>query len=321
MVPEIHQEIAAAAKRIEGLVHRTPLLRSTYLSDLTGGNVYLKLESEQATGSFKARGAANKLAWLKENRFQGKVITASTGNHGMGVARALGLLNMDGKIVIPESTATTKQNALKGLGAEVEIHGPDCFVSEVYADKQAKENDWTYVSPYNDPQVMGGQGTIGKEILEDLPIGLDNVFVTIGGGGLISGIGSWLKTESPRTRIIGCQPTLSPEMTLSVRTNSYVTIDQSETLSDASAGAFEPDSATFDICKEVIDDFVLVGEAEIAKSIVEVLDNERKLIEGAAAVAVAALREDPERYRGQTSVIVICGGNISIDKVRKVLSK
>ena len=321
MEHNILAEIESAAQRIQPLVHRTPLIRSAFLSDLVQGEVYLKLESEQATGSFKARGSANKVAWLKEQDYQGKVITASTGNHGMGVARALGKLGMDGKVVIPESTVKTKQQALKSLGAEVEIHGPDCFVSETYADQQAKANKWIYISPYNDPQIIGGQGTIGKEILEQLPdTQIDQVFVTIGGGGLISGIATWIKAHSPNTKIIGCQPSWSPEMTLSVKTGSYVTIDQKETLSDASAGAFEPDSITFDICRNLIDDYHLIEEEAIAQSIVETLDNDRKLIEGAAAVAVASLRQNIDLYRGKTSVIVICGGNISRGKLKKVLN-
>ncbi|MDX1666236.1 MAG: threonine/serine dehydratase [Saprospiraceae bacterium] len=317
---DILQEILNAERRTEPHLLVTPLLYSHYLSDLCDGEVYLKMESEQYTGSFKARGAINKLTWLLERKQASKtIITASTGNHGLGVARALNSLKMEGRIVVPENADENKVDALQQFGAEIEVYGKDCFESEIYAREKARKEDMVYVSPYNDPQVIGGQGTIGTEISRQLGYPIDNVLVTIGGGGLISGIGTYFKAVNPNIRVLGCQPKNSPEMTLSVRSGSYQTVEQQETLSDASAGPFEQDSITYPLCKELVDDFFLATEQQIASAIHLVLKRERKLIEGAAAVAVACFLKNIDRFREQTSVIVICGGNISEKNLRKVI--
>jgi len=316
---DIFQEVISARQRIEAHILKTPLLYSNYLSRQVGGRVYLKMESEQHTGSFKARGALNKLVWLNRQDNHAPIITASTGNHGLGVARALKITGREGRIVIPENTVAAKVEALESYGADLEKHGADCFVSEVYARRRAGEEGWTYISPYNDPQVIGGQGTVAIEIAEQLPERVDNVFVTVGGGGLIAGIGSYLKTVHPEAKVLGCQPANSPEMALSVRTGQYTTVEPLETLSDASAGAFEEDSITYPVCRQVVDEFFLIPEATIAEQIRLLLARERKLVEGSAAVAVAALLQDPGRWHDQTSVVVICGGNISVDKLRSVL--
>ena len=316
---DIFQEVISARQRIEAHTLKTPLLYSHYLSHRVGGQVYLKMESEQHTGSFKARGALNKLVWLARQDDHAPIITASTGNHGLGVARALQITRRKGRIVLPENTVATKREALEAYGADIEQHGDDCFVSESYARRRASEEGWTYISPYNDPQVIGGQGTVAIEIAEQLPERVDNVFVTVGGGGLIAGIGSYLKKVHPEVRLLGCQPENSPEMALSVRTGQYTTVEPQETLSDASAGAFEETSITFPLCRQVVDEFFLVPEPAIADHIRLLLARERKLVEGAAAVAVAALLQDPARWRDQTSVVVICGGNISVDKLRGVV--
>lgn len=316
---DILQEIRDARRRIEKDTLRTPLLLSHHLGERVGGRVYLKMESEQHTGSFKARGALNKLAWLDEQGRRGFVVTASTGNHGLGVARALRVLGREGRIVIPETTVSAKAQALRDYGADVERHGSDGFVAETYARRRAEAEGWEYVSPYNDPQVVGGQGTIAMEIVEQLQEPVDNVFVTVGGGGLVSGIGTWFKAVRPTARVVGCQPERSPEMALSVRSGRYTTVEPRETLSDGSAGAFEEGSITFDLCRRVVDEFLLTTEEEIAAALRLVLARERKLVEGSAAVAVAALLQSPERWRGETSVVVICGGNISTDKLQHVL--
>lgn len=318
---EIFQEVIQAKQRIEAYILKTPLLYSHHLSNLTGGKVYLKMESEQYTGSFKARGALSKITWLIRQGEKKPLITASTGNHGLGVARALTLLKRKGRIVIPENTVAGKAEGLKAYGVEIERHGADCFESELYAKKKAEEEGWIYISPYNDPQVIGGQGTAAMEIAEVFPREIHNVFVTVGGGGLISGIGTYLKTVHPKVNIFGCQPANSPEMALSVRRNAYTTVESKDTLSDASAGAFEEDSITYEICKNVVDEFFLIEENRIAETIRLALAKERKLIEGAAAVAAAPLLEDPQRWKNQNSVVVICGGNISTDKLQSVLCK
>jgi threonine dehydratase len=236
------------------------------------------------------------------------------------VAHACSQIGIYGKVVLPTNVVSTKKEALERSGIEVELMGSDCFESEMYALKQAQSHPLVYISPYNDEAVIAGQGTVGLEIMEQLGDQPNNIFVTIGGGGLISGVAHACKGINPNVQIIGCQPEASPEMTLSVQTGQYTTVPAMPTLSDASAGAFEEDSITYPMCKSLIDDFILTSEDEIAKGIRAVFEKERKIIEGAAAVAVSALLKDPRKWENQTSVIVICGGNISRDKLVQVLS-
>jgi threonine dehydratase len=314
------ENIRQAADRIRPYVFRTPLLYSSWLSEITGGKIYLKMESEQITGSFKARGAANKVLEVKSLSPDSQVITASTGNHGLGVAHACRQIGIVGKVVLPINVVSTKKEALERSGIRIELKGGDCFESEVYALGQAKSQSLVYISPYNDETVIAGQGTVGLEIMEQLNESPDNVFVTIGGGGLISGVAHACKGINPNLKIIGCQPEVSPEMTLSVQSGEYTTVPYIPTLSDASAGAFERESITYPMCKTLVDDFILTNEVEIASAIKFVFDKERKVIEGAAAVAVGAMLKNPQKWKNQTSVIIICGGNISRDKLVQVLS-
>ena len=313
-------QITDARERIKDNILNTPLLHSRWLSDACNGSVYLKMESEQYTGSFKARGSLNKLMWIQEQKLNKLPVTASTGNHGLGFARALDLLGMKGKIFLPENADTSKIEAIQSYGADLEFHGDDPYTTEMFARKTADENGWIYVSPYNDEQIIAGQGTIGIEILEkiDQP---DNILATVGGGGLISGIATYVKEKSPKTRIIGCQPENSPEMSASVRAGEYKEIESKPTLSDGSAGGFEKDSITFDLCKELVDEFILVSEKKIEKSIRQMISKHHKLVEGSAAVAVASLLQQPDKFANQSTVIVICGANISLDTLKEVLAK
>lgn len=313
-------DIEKAAQRIEDDILNTPLIRSNWLSDVCQGDIWLKLESEQHTGSFKARGSLNKLLWLKEQKSEALPITASTGNHGLGFARALHLLGIKGKIFLPTNAVESKVEAIKRYDADLEFYGEDPYTTEMHARKTAEENGWVYVSPYNDEQVIAGQGTIGREILNALPHP-DAVLATVGGGGLISGIGTWLKQNSPQTKVIGCQPENSPEMAVSVRADEYREVETKPTLSDGSAGGFERDAITFDLCKKLVDEFILLSEDEIKEAIRLMIKNHSKLIEGAAAVAVAPVLKHPEKFQNQTTVIVICGANISYSKLQEVINE
>lgn len=312
------KKIEKAHKRIKDNILNTPLLHSRWLSNACQGQVYLKMESEQYTGSFKARGSLNKLLWLKKQKVNKLPVTASTGNHGLGFARALHLLDMKGKIFLPANAVPSKIEAIKSYGSDLEFYGDDPYSTEIHARKTAEKNDWIYVSPYNDEQVIAGQGTIGLEILQKLEQP-DNILATVGGGGLISGIGSYVKTKSPKTKIIGCQPENSPEMSVSVRAGQYKQVESRPTLSDGSAGGFEKDSITFNLCRKLVDDFILVSEEEIKEAIRLMIARHHKLIEGSAAVAVAGLLQQPGRFAGQSTVIVICGANISPDKLKQIL--
>ena len=315
---DLFDEILAANDRISGNIFHTPLLRSNWLSDHCGGDVYLKLESEQVTGSFKARGSLNKLKWMQEQQIGARPVTASTGNHGLGFARACTLLGIDGTVYLPHNAVSSKVESIRSYNVELQFHGNDPYTTEMHARKTAEENGWLYVSPYNDTQIIAGQGTIGIEVLDELP-NPDNILATVGGGGLISGIGSYVSHESPATNIIGCQPENSPEMSKSVRAGEYRDVDSKPTLSDGSAGGFERDAITFELCQQLVDDFILISEDEIADAIRSMLKHHSKLVEGSAGVAIASLLNHPDRFAGQRTVIVVCGANISLEKLQTVV--
>ncbi len=310
--------IVKARQRIAPYILNTPLVHSKWLSDACNGKVYLKLESQQYTGSFKARGSLNKLLWLKEQKDTSFPITASSGNHGLGFARSLDLLKMKGKIFLPENAVSSKVEAILKYDAEIEFQGASTFDTEIYAKQKAVEKGWLYVSPYNDEQIIAGQGTIAPEVLEKVE-NPDNILATVGGGGLISGIAAFTDEKSPKTKIIGCQPEHSPEMALSVQSNEYREVESKPTLSDGSAGGFEKDSITFPLCKKWVDEFILVSEDEIKQAVYDMIKHHSKLIEGAAGAAVAALLKNAERFAGKTTVVIVCGANISPEKLREVL--
>ena len=314
----ITEEITQAFKRIENDILHTPLLYSHWLSNACSGDVYLKLENEQITGSFKARGSLNKLKWLQEQGDDSLPVTASTGNHGLGFARACDLLGIEGKVYLPHSAVASKVEAIRNYDIAIEFYGDDPFQTETYLREKANENGWCYVSPYNDRQIIGGQGTIGVEVLQQISAP-DNILATVGGGGLISGIGSYVKDQSPETAIIGCQPENSPEMSASVRAGHYKEVRSKPTLSDGSAGGFEHDAITFELCKQLVDVFILASEDEIASAIQSMAARHHKIIEGAAGVAIAGLLKNAPEFKNQTTVIVVCGANIAIEELRKII--
>ncbi len=314
----LFQDIQQAEKKIRLYVLKTPLMESPYISELSKARVFLKLENEQYTGSFKIRGATNKVLSLNEEEKNKGVLTASTGNHGQALAKALKSTHIKGIVYVPDNADPSKVDAIKRYGAQVEFFGKNSLETEMYAKQIAKERGMVWVSPYNDLQIIAGQGTIGIELADQLK-DIDAVFVTIGGGGLISGIGTYLKSVNPQTKIIGCLPENSAEMYESIKTGKFVESDNKDTLSDGSAGGFEEGSVTYDICKEVVDDFILVSEDEIKQAIKLMVDIHHKIIEGAAGVALASFLKVKERYVGKNVVIVICGGNIATKKLKEIL--
>lgn len=316
---DILQEIRDAEARIRPDILKTPLIESRELSELINGKVYLKLESEQHTGSFKARGSLNKLRSLNEEERARGTVTASTGNHALGYARALEITGINGQVFLPENAAKTKIETLGKYSVELSFHGTDCLATELHAKEQAQNMGKVWVSPYNDPQIIGGQGTVGIEIDQQLDH-FDHVLITVGGGGLMSGVGSYLKHVRPDVNIVGCEPENSCEMTLSLKAGEVVDMpEELDTLSDGSAGGIEKDALTFEICQKVIDETILVKEEAIAKAIRFVANSHHKMIEGAAGVAVASLMTQAEKFEGSTVVIVICGANISMEKFKSVL--
>ncbi len=309
-------EVKKAYERISKYILKTPLVHSQRLSG-DNFNVYLKLENLQYTGSFKLRGAFNKLLSLNEEKIKGPFVTASTGNHAAAIAYALDKLNLKGTIFLPENVPVLKTNKLKKFDTLLQYHGTDSVETEQYARKNAIENKNTYISPYNDLQVIAGQGTISHEVLTQLS-NVDYIFVTIGGGGLISGISGYMKSLNPSTKIIGCLPENSPVMYESIKQGKIIEMESKPTLSEGSAGGIELDSITFEFVKQYVDDYILVTETEIKKQLMNTLKEDKLLIEGAAAVAVAAVEKyDKINSLNGNVVVILCGGNIGLDVIFK----
>jgi threonine dehydratase len=308
----------AAAGRIGEHIRETPLEHSPFFSELTGANVYLKLENLQLTGSFKLRGAFNKLLSLTPEQTRAGCVTASSGNHGAAVAHAMQELGASGIVFVPEKTSPTKVDAIRRAGAELRHFGTDQLDTEEYARQFAAENEMTFLSPYNDPVVVAGQGSCGVEIDRQISE-LDALFVSIGGGGLISGVASYLKSVYPNLDVIGCQPAASAVMAESIRAGEILDLPSAPTLSDGTAGGVESDAITFGLCQQLVDDYVLVSEGEIAEAMRGFIDSHHMLLEGAAGVALAGLQRSAEKYRGRNVVVIICGGNISRETLRSVI--
>ena len=308
-----------AARRVARQVERTPLQRSVAFSEMLGADVYFKLENRQSTGSFKFRGATNRLLTLSdEQRAQG-CVAASSGNHGAAVACAMQALGVKGVIFVPEQTSSAKVEKIKAYGGDVRFFGTDGLDTEQHARAFAQQNGMFYLSPYNDEEVMTGQGSCGVEIIEDLP-NVEAVFVAVGGGGLIGGIGAVLKDHDPGIKVYGCQPMASPVMARSVEAGEIIDMPSEATLSDGTAGGIEEDALTFPLNQAVVDDWVLVKEKQIAMAMHLYMETEKDAIEGAAGVAVAGLLERRNEIAGKKVVVVICGGNISEETMEKARS-
>jgi threonine dehydratase len=310
--------VREAHDRIRSYLRQTMLEHSLYYSQKSGAHVFFKCENLQHTGSFKARGAMNKLLSLSEEERERGVVTASTGNHGAAVAYALRHVAAKGIVFVPENAAKSKTANIEQLGAEVRYFGLDSAKTEVHARDYAAQQGMTYISPYNDPQIIGGQGTIGIELEQQLET-IDAVFVSLGGGGLISGIASYLKSSNPQVQIIGCSPVHSQVMIQSVRAGEILDLPSQPTLSDGTAGGVEPGSITFPLCRQWVDDYCTVTEDEIATSLREFMSAHHMLIEGSAAVAIASFLQQQDRFKGKNVVIILCGANIGLATLKEIL--
>lgn len=305
---DIKEKIIKAEKRIRAYIRETPLEYSYPLTKMTGCEVYLKLENIQVTGSFKARGAMNKILALQPS--QAKIITASTGNHGLGVANALSVVKKEGTIYLPKTASTAKVEAIRMRGVPVEFYGENSDETEQYVRRLSQISNQIYVSPYNDEEVLAGQGTIGIELIRQLPE-LESVFVSIGGGGLIGGIASYLKAVNSEIEIIGCLPENAPAMYECIKAGKIIEVPEQPTLSDGTAGGLEPGSITFEICQQHVDSYITVSEEEIMMAMKLGIKHHHLIIEGSAGVALAALIKEKERFKGKKVAIIICGGNVS----------
>lgn len=311
-------EVIKAYNRSKSSIRKTPLEHSPYLSNLIDGNVYLKLDNIQKTGSFKFRGAVSKMTSISATEKEKGVVTASTGNHGAACSLAMSLLGIDGKIVVPTIVHKNKVNNILNFGGKVEYHGDDCLIAEERAQEISKTTGATYISPYNDPAIICGQGTMGYEIDQDLK-NIDSVFVSVGGGGLISGVGGYLKSVQKNVKMVAVSPKNSCVMYESIKAEKQLDLPSDPTLSDGTAGGVEMGSITFELCQRIIDEFILVTEDEIADGIRIGVEKHHQLIEGAAGAAIAGFMKLKDKLNGQTVVIVMCGGNISSEVLKSIL--
>jgi len=311
-------EVIKAYNRSKSYIRKTPLEHSPYLSNLIDGNVNLKLDNIQKTGSFKFRGAVSKMTALTEKEKSKSVVTASTGNHGAACSLAMSILGIKGKIVVPKNVHKNKVENILNLGGEVEYFGNDCINAEERAQKISITTGATYISPYNDPDIICGQGTMGVEIWNDLA-SVDSVFISVGGGGLISGVGGYLKSMNENINMVGVSPKNSCVMYESLKAGQQLDLPSEDTLSDGTAGGVEMGSITFELCQNIIDEFILVTEDEIAEGVRVGVEKHHQLIEGAAGAAIAGFMQLKDKLKGQTVVIVMCGGNISSEILKSIL--
>ena len=307
---DFRSNIEQVYKRSNPHIRHTPLEHSPYLSNLASANVFLKLDNIQKTGSFKFRGAISKMTSMSDQEKSNGVVTASTGNHGAACSLAMSTLQIKDKIVVPENVHKNKVENILNLGGEVEYYGDDCIDAEERAQEISKTTGATYISPYNDEAIVCGQGTMGLEIWEDLK-GVDAVFISVGGGGLISGVGGYLKSMNESIQVYGVSPEKSCVMYESLKAGKQLDLPSEPTLSDGTAGGVEFGSMTFEMCKEIIDDFSIVSEGEIAKGIQIGVEKHHQLIEGAAGTAIAGFMKQKDKFKDKTVVLVMCGGNIS----------
>jgi len=307
-----------AAERIAEHIVCTPLSRSPAFSNKLAAEVYFKLENRQTTGSFKLRGATNRLLTLDESQRERGCVAASSGNHGAAVACALQTHGIAGIVFVPEQTSPVKIEKIRSYGGDVRLFGTDGLDTEQHARDYASKHGMTYLSPYNDEQVVAGQGTCGIEIVRELP-DADAIFVAVGGGGLIGGVGAVMKTHNPNLRVYGCQPLASPVMARSIEAGEIIDMPSEPTLSDGTAGGIEQGSVTFKLNQAVVDEWVVVDEKQIAAAMRTFMDAEADVIEGAAGVAVAGMLARRDELIGKTVAAIICGGNISDDKLKDCL--
>jgi len=300
----MHRAVEAAAERIGPYVRETPVEWSAELG------AWLKLEHLQHTGSFKFRGASNRIALLTAAEAAAGVVAASNGNHGLGVAAAARARGIAAEVYVSEQVAPAKARRIEALGARIRVGGPDPLSAELAARRAAEESGRVFISPYNDRAVVAGQGTIGFELHRQMDR-LDAIFVAVGGGGLIAGIGGYLKHVRPSTEIVGCWAENSPVLARCLEAGRVIDVPELPTLSESTAGGLEPGSVTVELCRNTTDRKVFVSEAEILHAMQRVLESEHWLIEGAAAVALAAFLKERERHQGRHAAVVLCGRNLS----------
>ena len=303
-------DVRSAKRRIDPIVARTPLVESPELTERVGAQIFLKLEGLQPTGSFKIRGAANRMLSLTKQEKDRGVIAVSTGNHGRAVAYVAKKLDLRAVICLSEAVPKNKVDALEDLGAEIVVRGKSYDEAMAHACGLQKDRGLTMIHPFDDPLVIVGQGTIGLELLEDLPT-IDTAVVPLSGGGLFSGIALALKSAKPNVRAVGVSMERAPVMVKSLQAGNVIEMEEEETLADALAGGIGPvNRHTFRLCQKLVDETVLVSEEEIAEAMAFALEKHRVAVEGGAAVGIAALLDGKVQQLGKTVAVVLSGANV-----------
>lgn len=312
--------LLAARRSVRSYVWHTPLMPSAALSRLSGGDVYLKLECWQRTGSFKLRGALNKLISLSPGERARGIVTASAGNHGLGVAYAAQVLGLPSVLIfVPENASATKVERLESFACEVRRAGVDYDAAHAFAVAYARERDVVYVSAYDDPAVVAGQGTVGLEVMDDLP-DTDLLLVPVGGGGLIAGIAHAAKAVNPAVRIVGLQPDASPAAFLSLRDGRpYETYPAAPTICDGLAGGFG--RVPYQLAAHLLDQIVVVTEDQVRQAVRWLVAHEQLVVEGSGAIAVAPLLSGQLRVAQQKVVAVLTGRNLDAALLQDILAE
>jgi threonine dehydratase len=312
-------DVQAARERIRSSVYLSPCPHSVMLSKLTGQEIYLKLENLQMTGSFKERGALNRIAMLTPDEAARGVVAASAGNHAQGVAYHATARGIRSIIVMPLPTPLVKVTATRNFGAEVVLHGANYDEAYAEARRLCEDATMTFIHPFDDPAVMAGQGTIGLELLEQIPQ-LEAVVVPIGGGGLIGGIACAVKESRPDIRVIGVQTSRLPSMAAALREGGPTTIEAATTIADGIAVRRAGD-VTFPVVEKYVDEIVTVDEDEISSAILMLLEREKTLAEGAGATALAALLQHRTSLKGKHTAVLVCGGNIDVTLLARIIER
>lgn len=313
------ENVTKARETLRGVAYKTTLVNNPLLSDMSNNQVYVKMENLQRTGSFKLRGAYNKIAHLTEAEKRLGVIASSAGNHAQGVAVAATIYGIKSTIVMPRHAPLSKVTATRRYGAEVLLHGE--VYDEAYEEalRIQKETKATFIHPFNDPLVIAGQGTIALEILEDLP-NVEVVVAPIGGGGLISGIALALKTLKPDVKIIGVQSKNMPSMAVSFSQHQMVTVNGTPTIADGIA-VKTPGNLSFELVKKYVDEIVTVDEDEIASAMLFFLESAKVVAEGAGAAPAAAILHRLPHYKNRKMVALLSGGNVDVNILARTIDK
>ncbi len=313
-------DVRDARERVDGVARHTPLERSRTFSEMSGADVHLKLENFQRTGAFKIRGAMNRIATLSEAEREAGVVTASAGNHAQGVALAADRAGVDATVVMPRFAPVSKVKATRGYGASVRLQGVDYDEAQAYAHELERKEGRTYVHAFDDPVVMAGQGTLGLEVVDDRP-DLDTVVVPIGGGGLISGIAVAIKEQLPDVRVVGVQAEGAASAAKSLEAGEVREIESVDTIADGIATRAVGDR-TFEVMSEYVDEVVTVDDREIALALTLLLERAKTLVEGAGAVALAAVLSEAFEYDDEETIVAaLCGGNIDLNRLGTVIRR